>query len=94
MSGVNGAKFGLMMPASPKVGQTFYQEQAKGVGMDRAEIVAVNERVVTPAGIFEKCIRVHETSAIEKGSGEHKWCAAGVGPVRDAEMLLVEYSAK
>ena len=94
MSGVNGAKFGLMMPGKPKVGQRFYQEQAKGVGLDRAEIVAGNERVVTPAGNFEKCIHVHETSAMEKGPGEHKWYAPHVGPVKDAEMLLVKYGTK
>ena len=32
LSGVKGAKFGLMMPGKPKVGQRFYQEQAPGVG--------------------------------------------------------------
>ena len=42
-SGVNGAKFGLMMPGSPKTGQKFYQEQAPGVGMDRAEILSAGE---------------------------------------------------
>ena len=94
LSGVKGAKFGLMMPAAPKPGQKFYQELAPGVGMDRAEIVSLQERVVTPAGTFEKCVHVHETSALEKGSGEHKWYAAGVGPVKDAEMLLVEYGVK
>jgi len=50
LSGVNGARFGLMMPASPKVGQKFYQEMAPGVGMDRIEIVSDREHVVTPAG--------------------------------------------
>src|ERR1041385_2721366 len=33
LSGVNGAKFGLMMPGAPKTGQKFYQELAPGVGM-------------------------------------------------------------
>jgi len=30
LSGVKGAKFGLMMPGKPKVGQKFYEEQAPG----------------------------------------------------------------
>lgn len=94
LSGVKGAQFGLMMPGAPKAGQKFYQERAPGVGMDRTEIVSVQERVVTPAGTFEKCIHVHETSPLEKGSGEHKWYAAGVGPVKDAKMLLVKYGPK
>lgn len=94
LSGVKGAKFGLMMPGAPKVGQKFYQEVAPGVGMDRAEIVSLKERISTPAGKFENCIHVHETSPQEKGSSEHKWYASGVGPVKDAGMLLVRYGMK
>lgn len=45
LSGVKGAKFGLMMPGNPKPGQRFYQEQAPGVGMDRAEILSANEKI-------------------------------------------------
>ena len=90
LSGVKGARFGMMMPGRPKVGQRFYQEQAPGVGMDRFEIVADQEKVVTPAGTFEKCIHVVETSPLEKGFKDHKWYAAGVGQVKDGEMLLVK----
>jgi hypothetical protein len=89
LSGVNGAKFGLMMPGAPKAGQKFYQEQAPGVGMDRCEILSDNETIVTPAGTYEKCIHVVETSALEKGLHDHKWYAPGVGQVKDGEMLLV-----
>jgi hypothetical protein len=91
LSGVKGAKFGLMMPGKPKPGQKFYQEQAPGVGMDRCEILSVTETVTTPAGTFEKCIHVVETSALEKGLNDHKWYAAGVGQVKDAKMVLVKY---
>ncbi len=92
-SGVKGARFGLMMPGVPKAGQRFYQEWAPGAGMDRAEILGLQERTTTPAGTFENCVHTRETSAIEKGS-EEKWYAPGIGPVRDAEMLLVEYGKK
>jgi hypothetical protein len=91
LSGVKGAKFGLMMPGNPKPGQRFYQERAPGVGMDRAEILSSSERITTPAGTFEKCLHVVETSALEKGLKDHKWYAAGVGPIKDAEMVLVKY---
>ncbi len=93
LSGVNGARFGLMMPGKPKVGQRFYQEQAPGVGMDRAEILSDGQKVETPAGMFAKCLHVVETTPLEKGSA-HKWYAAGVGAVKDSEMLLVKYGAK
>lgn len=92
LSGVNGAKFGLMMPGTPKAAQKFYQELAPKVGQDRAEILSVDEKITTPAGTFEKCVHVVETSALEKGLHDHKWYAPGVGQVRDAEMLLVKYT--
>jgi hypothetical protein len=94
LSGVKGAKFGLMMPGKPKVGQRFYQEQAPGVGMDRAEIVSDSERVTTAAGTFEKCFQTLETSALEKKMADHKWYAAGVGAVKDGKMVLVGYGSK
>lgn len=94
LSGVNGAKFGMMMPGAPKAGQKFYQEQAPGVGMDRCEIVSVNDKIATPAGTFEKCIQVVESSPIEKGLRDHKWYAPGVGQVKDAGMVLISYGPK
>ena len=94
LSGVNGAKFGLFLPGSPTAGQRFYQERAPGIGMDRVEIVSVSDRVKVPAGTFEKCVHVVETSPLEKGLKDHKVYCPGVGTVRDAEMTLVKYGNK
>jgi hypothetical protein len=89
LSGVKGAKFGLMMPGKLQVGQKFYQEQAPGVGMDRAELIAAGETVTTPAGTFKDCAHMKGTSALEKGTAEHKWYAPGVGLVKEGELVLV-----
>jgi hypothetical protein len=89
LSGVKGAKFGLTMPGVVKLGQRFYQEQAPGVGMDRAEIVAVGETVTTPAGTFTGCVRTRESSPLEKGT-EEKVYAPGIGVVKDGGMPLVK----
>lgn len=86
LSGVKGARFGLMMPAKAKVGDKFYQEIAPKVAMDRAEIVALDEELKTPAGTFT-CVHVKETSPLERGSS-HEWYAPGVGLVKDDEFLL------
>ncbi len=91
LSGVKGAKFGMMMPGAVQVGQKFYQEQAPGVGMDRAEVLAVAG--TTPAGTFKNCVHTNETSAIEKGS-EQKWYAPGVGIVKDPEFVLTRVEGK
>jgi hypothetical protein len=93
LSGVKNAKFGLMMPAKPTPGQRYYQEQAPGVGMDRAEIVSNNTSLVTPAGKFSNVVFVIENSPLEIGSSK-KWYAAGVGPVKDGDMMLVKYGMK
>ncbi len=94
LSGINGAKFGLMMPAKPQKGQKFYQEQAPKVAMDRIEILSVEEKVTVAAGSFEHVVHVQETSPIEKGLKDHKWYAPGVGQVKDADMPLVKYGMK
>lgn len=91
LSGVNGAKFGMMLPGHPKVGQKFFQEQAPGIGMDRIEVKSITEKIATPAGQFHDCILVEETTPLEKGVKDRKWYAKGVGPVKDSEMLLVSH---
>ncbi len=92
-SGVNGAHFGLAFPARPVVGDRYYQELAPGAAMDRAEIVAVEEKVTTPAGVFEHCVHVRETTPLESDIG-HKWYAPGVGLLKDDEVELASRSAK
>jgi hypothetical protein len=87
--GSNGAVFGLMMPGVPSVGAKFYQEQAKGVAMDRAEIVAVTETLKTPAGEFKNCVRIKETSPLEPLLRDYKTYAPGVGLIKDGDLLLV-----
>jgi len=87
--GRNGATFGLMMPGKPAVRMKFYQEQAKGTAMDRAEIVSVREKLTTPAGTFDRCVRTRETTPLEPLSREYKLYAPGVGLVQDGDMTLV-----
>jgi hypothetical protein len=94
LSGVKGARFGMMMPGAIQVGLKFYQELAPGVGMDRAEVVGMGETVTTPAGTFKNCIRTKETSALEKGMADDKWYAPGVGMVKEGEFVLVKVESK
>lgn len=89
LAGVNGATFGLMMPGRPEVGDRFHQEVAPGVAMDRGEIVSLREDFQTPAKAFENCLRIRETSPLEKGS-EDKLYAPDVGLIKDGKLLLVK----
>jgi hypothetical protein len=66
LAGTNGAKYGLAMPAEPKVGDKFYQELAKPVAMDRVEVKSLTEKKKVPAGEFLNCLKTEETSGVEK----------------------------
>ena len=93
LAGVNGNRPGLMMPGTPRLKQRYYQELAPGVAMDRAEIVSMTETCKTPAGVFKRCLKVKETSAIETGLSEYKYYAPGIGLVRDDELRLVKHGS-
>ena len=87
-SGRNGARFGLMMPGKPAVGDQYYQEVAPKVAMDRAEIIAVMGEFKVPAGSFKNCLHTKESSALESGT-EDKWYAPDIGLIQDAEFVLL-----
>lgn len=93
LSGIKGAKFGLMMPANPRAGQKFYQEQAAGVAMDRVEIVSVSETLAVPAGKYTNVVHAVETTPLEGGKG-NKWYVSGVGAIKDDDMELVKFGMK
>ena len=88
-AGVNGARFGLMVPGKPAAGQKFYQEIAPRVAMDRVEVISIDETVKTPAGTFDHCVHLRETTPLERDVS-HKYYAAGIGIIKDDEFELAE----
>ncbi len=94
LAGESGATPGVIMPGFPLVGSRYYQELAPGVALDRAEHTSVTATVETPAGTFENCLTVVETTPLEPGEESEKAYAPGIGLVRDDELLLVEYGRK
>jgi hypothetical protein len=88
LAGEQGARFGLLMPSKPTVGQRFYQEMAPRVAMDRVEVVETDATVTTLAGTFEHCLHLRETSPLERGAS-HKYYAPGVGLIKDDGFVLV-----
>jgi len=91
LSGVKGARFGLMMPGKPAVGSRYYQEVAPGIAMDRAEIVGLHETVKAPAGVFKGCLKTEETTPLEPGTKGYKCYAPGIGLIQDGSVKLVKY---
>jgi hypothetical protein len=86
-AGVARASFGLMMPSKLTVGQKFYQEIAPKVAMDRVEVMSIDETVKTPAGIFDHCVHLRETTPLERDVS-HKYYAPGIGIIKDDEFEL------
>lgn len=89
LAGENGARFGLILPADPQVGDRYFQEVAPGVALDRAEHLSISETVVTPAGTFQNCLHVRETTPLEPDVSE-KWYCPDVGLVRDNGVVLTQ----
>lgn len=89
-AGRDGARHGIIMPGTIKVGDRYYQEQAPKIAMDRAENVSTSETVKTPNGTFAHCLKTRETSAVESGT-EYKLYAPGVGLVQEGELKLVQH---
>ena len=90
-SGVDGARFGLLMAGQPAAGAKHYQEIAPGVALDRARNVSLTETVRTPAGEFKDCLKVEESNPLESDSKEFKYYAPGVGMVQSEDLKLVKY---
>ena len=91
LAGVNGARFGMMMPGSPILRQRFYQEVAPRVAMDRAEVVSLSETLKIPAGEFKEVLKIVETNPLERGAAEAKYYARDVGLLQDGSLKLVRY---
>jgi len=90
ISGKDGAHYGLFMPAAPKQGQKAYQELAPKVAMDRFEVTSVSEKVTVPAGTFENCVKMQETTPLEPEVKEYKLYARGAGLLTDGSLKLVK----
>jgi hypothetical protein len=87
LSGVGGARFGMLLPGKPKVGARYQQEMAPKVAMDRAEVVSITEKANVPAGEFTNCLKTKESSGLESAV-EEKLYAPGVGLLRDGGFRL------
>ena len=90
LAGRQGAEPGIIMPdAAFLLGSRYFQERAPGVALDRAEHVAVDVEIDVPAGFFEDCVQVKETTPLEPGSVSTKVYCPGKGLVLDEELELI-----
>jgi hypothetical protein len=91
LAGENGAKAGLIMSGSPRVGMKYYQEVAPDVALDRAEIVSLDETLDTPAGAFSNSLKTQEGTALNPDEKEFKTYAPGIGLSQEENLFLVDH---
>ncbi|MGH7587165.1 MAG: hypothetical protein ACRELU_01095 [Gemmatimonadota bacterium] len=83
-------KAGIFMPADPKPGMTFLQEDAPGIALDGAKIVGSGP-VSVPFDTFSETIRFREFSLIE-GKGDYKAFGNDFGLLVDGPLELTDFT--
>jgi hypothetical protein len=82
-AGVDGAQAGIVMLATPRVGDGYQQEFLEGTAEDRARILSLTATATSPAGDFADTVLTEDTTPLEPGLVERKYYARGVGTVRE-----------
>lgn len=80
-AGRDGAQAGVIMPAHPRPGLRYRQEYYAGHAEDRAEVASLHGRARVPYGHFEHVLVTRDSNPLKRGPAEHKYYAAGIGPV-------------
>ena len=79
-AGVNDADPGFVMLANPQVGDRYYQEFARGVAEDQAQVQTLDASACTQSrGCFDHLLLTKETTRFDPGVVENKYYQAGVG---------------
>ncbi len=92
-AGEDDAQPGVIMPGTFLLGARYFQEIAPGEALDRADHTEMDLDVDVPAGSFERCVRVIETTPLEPGDESEKIYCPGVGLVFDDGVELGEHTA-
>jgi hypothetical protein len=89
LSGKSGARPGIIMPDQAfLLGSRYYQEIAPNA-QDRGEHTSMGFEVEVPAGVFQNCVEITETSPLEPGHESLKTYCPNIGLVRDGDLELV-----
>jgi hypothetical protein len=81
LSGLDGARPGIYMPAQPAVGLSGRQEFLKGHAEDHFRVLALDATVSAPALTSRHALLTEEWTPLEPGVLDHKLYVRGVGTV-------------
>ncbi len=96
LAGVDGARAGLVMPATPRVGDGFLQHDAPGVTADRSSVLDTMASASTPYGSWTaELVEVLDTTGVGAETESRSFYAPDVGLVlaesADGTTELVSY---
>ena len=88
--GEDDALPGIIFPGGAfLLGAKYYQELAPNAeALDRADHVEMGLEITVPAGTFENCVKINETTPLDKKELSEKWYCQGVGLVLDGDLAL------
>src|SRR5947207_5765160 len=70
-AGENCALPGMVMEASPQIGDSYRQEYRPGEAEDQADVASLTEAVTVPYGTFANCVMTKEHTALAPGDVEN-----------------------
>jgi hypothetical protein len=82
IAGEGANQAGEFMPAEPRVGDRFAQEQAPGVAQDISTVIAIDLTLETPVGTLSGCIKTQDLNPLDQAI-EYKYYCPEVGLVRE-----------
>ena len=85
-AGVDGAVAGIVMPATPAVGDAYRQEFSIGEAEDMFEIIADDDTETVPAGQFARVVVTKDWNPLEPDVIEEKRYAPGVGLIAERKI--------
>lgn len=80
-AGINGAKPGIVMKASPQIGDVYRQEYYAGVAEDMGEVVSLAETVLVPHDRLYNCLKTKDWNPLESSAAEYKYYCPEIGGV-------------
>ena len=83
----DGAKPGIIMQGTPRVGQIYRQEISLGNAEDAAEVISTSGSAMVPfTSCWDSCVVTLEFTAIEPYVSANKYYAPGIGPILEVDL--------
>jgi len=94
-AGSRGAKPGIIMPAAPKVGDAYFQENAPDVALDQGRVSATGATMTFAGKSYDNVITIQDSNPLDDEDAceeEMKQYVPGVGEVVDTVKSLVSFT--